>query len=88
MNSTKSLAVIPTSPTSHATRAAGLIAEAKREADAHLQESASLVRDAIKMIAAIETGVDLYNPGLREEARQLVERMRVGLDRLITLGGR
>jgi hypothetical protein len=64
------------------------MAEAKREAENHLQETTSLVREATKMLTAIETGGDVYNPGLREEARQLAERLRVGLDRLATIGGR
>lgn len=86
--SSKSLTLLPNSNQDHATRASDLMAEAKREAEIHIQETVSMVREAAKMLAAIQAGGDLYHAGIREEARQLTERLRVGLDRLATVGAR
>lgn len=86
--SSKSLTIIPVSHQSHASRAASLLAEAKREAEAHLEETMNILREAAKMTEAIEAGGDVYHPGIREEARQISERLRIGLDRLVTIGAR
>lgn len=82
------LTVIPSNREDHGARALSLFTDAQHEAGAHMQNTLVTLRDTAKMLSAIEAGGGLYPAGVREEARQLSERLRVGLERLNQISSR
>ena len=82
------LTVIPSNREDHGVRALALFSEAQHEAGAHMQNTLIALRDTAKMLSSIETGGEMYSAGVREEARQINERLRVGLERLNQISSR